>query len=148
MSAFTRLLRTNRNYRFTWFGQVVSEIGDHFNNIAVLSLAMAVGGALGLSACSGGGGQALAQQACVHVHRSVAEWRQSLAPGLTTAQVTAMRNKADRELLAAMPLAAAATSADGSWNSLQTAISENSTIDEGHLVPSLEAQCAVAISCH
>ena len=40
MSAFTQLLRTNRNYRFTWFGQVVSEIGDHFNNIAVLSLAM------------------------------------------------------------------------------------------------------------
>ncbi len=40
MSAFTTLLRTNRNYRFTWFGQVVSEVGDHFNNIAVLSLAM------------------------------------------------------------------------------------------------------------
>lgn len=40
MSAFASLLRGNRNYRFTWFGQVVSEIGDHFNNIAVLSLAM------------------------------------------------------------------------------------------------------------
>ena len=40
MSAFTALLRNNRNYRFTWFGQVVSEVGDHFNNIAVLSLAM------------------------------------------------------------------------------------------------------------
>ncbi|MEP6716301.1 MAG: MFS transporter [Terriglobia bacterium] len=40
MSAFTRLLRTNRNYRFTWSGQVVSEVGDHFNNIAVMSLAM------------------------------------------------------------------------------------------------------------
>jgi len=40
LSAFTRLLRTNRNYRFTWCGQVVSEVGDHFNNIAVLSLAM------------------------------------------------------------------------------------------------------------
>jgi MFS family permease len=40
MSAFTRLLRTNRNYRFTWTGQVVSEVGDHFNNIAVMSLAM------------------------------------------------------------------------------------------------------------
>lgn len=40
MSAFTELLRTNRNYRYTWTGQVVSEIGDHFNNIAVLSLAM------------------------------------------------------------------------------------------------------------
>src|ERR1700744_4131159 len=40
MSSFTVLLRSNRNYRFTWFGQVVSEVGDHFNNIAVMSLAM------------------------------------------------------------------------------------------------------------
>ncbi len=42
MSAFTRLLRHNRNYRYTWMGQVVSEIGDHFNNIAVFSLALEV----------------------------------------------------------------------------------------------------------
>lgn len=40
MSAFTRLLRSNQNYRFLWSGQVVSEVGDHFNNIAVMSLAM------------------------------------------------------------------------------------------------------------
>ena len=40
-SEFTRLLRTNRNYRYTWMGQVVSEAGDHFNNIAVFSLALA-----------------------------------------------------------------------------------------------------------
>lgn len=45
MSAFTRLLRTNRNYRFTWTGQIVSEVGDHFNNIAVMSLAMEHGNA-------------------------------------------------------------------------------------------------------
>lgn len=41
MSDFTRLLRNNRNYRYTWTGQVVSEVGDHFNNIAVFSLALA-----------------------------------------------------------------------------------------------------------
>jgi len=41
MSSFTGLLRTNRNYRNTWTGQVVSEIGDHFNNIAVFGLALA-----------------------------------------------------------------------------------------------------------
>jgi predicted MFS family arabinose efflux permease len=35
-----RLLRENRNYRAVWLGQVVSEIGDHFNNIAVFALAM------------------------------------------------------------------------------------------------------------
>lgn len=40
MSAFTALLRTNSNYRNTWTGQIVSEIGDHFNNIAVFSLVM------------------------------------------------------------------------------------------------------------
>ncbi len=40
MSAFVDLLRNNRNYRYTWIGQVVSEIGDHFNNIAVFSLAL------------------------------------------------------------------------------------------------------------
>lgn len=40
MSGFVQLLRENRNYRYTWAGQVVSEIGDHFNNIAVFSLAV------------------------------------------------------------------------------------------------------------
>ncbi len=40
MSDFTRLLARNRNYRLTWLGQIVSEVGDHFNNVAVLSLAI------------------------------------------------------------------------------------------------------------
>jgi MFS family permease len=44
MADFVDLLRTNRNYRYTWMGQVVSEIGDHFNNIAVFSLALAYTG--------------------------------------------------------------------------------------------------------
>ena len=42
MGQFLKLLRQNRNYRYTWMGQVVSEIGDQFNNIAVFSLAMAL----------------------------------------------------------------------------------------------------------
>ena len=41
MSGFRDLLRSNRNYRFTWTGQVVSEVGDHYNNIAVFALALA-----------------------------------------------------------------------------------------------------------
>jgi MFS family permease len=41
MKAFLSLLRHNHNYRNTWIGQVVSEVGDHFNNIAVFSLAVA-----------------------------------------------------------------------------------------------------------
>src|SRR6202051_3990889 len=40
MSDFLQLLKNNRNYRYTWSGQVVSEIGDHFNNVAVFSLAL------------------------------------------------------------------------------------------------------------
>ncbi len=40
LNDFRNLLRSNRNYRYAWAGQVVSEIGDHFNNIAVFSLAM------------------------------------------------------------------------------------------------------------
>lgn len=42
MHDFFQLLRRNRNYRFTWSGQIVSEIGDNFNNIAVFALAMAL----------------------------------------------------------------------------------------------------------
>jgi MFS family permease len=38
------LLLNNRNYRYTWIGQVVSEIGDYFNNIAVFALVMEKGG--------------------------------------------------------------------------------------------------------
>lgn len=41
MSEFLHLLKANRNYRWTWSGQVVSEIGDHFNNVAVFALALA-----------------------------------------------------------------------------------------------------------
>ncbi|HUI82208.1 MAG TPA: MFS transporter, partial [Bryobacteraceae bacterium] len=40
MSGFRRLLRQNANYRYTWIGQVVSEVGDHFNNVAVFSLVL------------------------------------------------------------------------------------------------------------
>lgn len=40
MGAFVRILRTNRNYRHAWLGQIVSEIGDHFNTIAVFSLVL------------------------------------------------------------------------------------------------------------
>jgi MFS family permease len=35
-----QLLRRNPSYRYTWMGQVVSEVGDYFNNVAVLALIM------------------------------------------------------------------------------------------------------------
>ena len=34
---FLSLLRANRNYRFTWVGQMVSEAGDNINNVAVFA---------------------------------------------------------------------------------------------------------------
>lgn len=40
MTSLTGLLRQNPNYRYTWMGQVVSEAGDYFNNVAVLALVM------------------------------------------------------------------------------------------------------------
>jgi MFS family permease len=41
LNPFVSLLRRNHNYRNTWIGQVVSEVGDHFNNVAVFSLVVA-----------------------------------------------------------------------------------------------------------
>jgi MFS family permease len=40
MSELLQLLSRNRNYRYMWAGQIVSEVGDNFNNIAVFALAM------------------------------------------------------------------------------------------------------------
>jgi hypothetical protein len=104
-----------------------------------------VGGvATALSACGTQGGQALAQQACVHVQRSVDDYVRSTRAGTPAATVAVLQREAEQELRAALPLAAAANSDDGSWNSLMTTISESATVDEGHLVPALRAQCVVA----
>ncbi len=40
MTTLRALLRQNPNYRNTWMAQVVSEMGDYFNNIAVFALVM------------------------------------------------------------------------------------------------------------
>ena len=44
MPGFLSLLRDNRDYRSLWLGQVVSEVGDHFNSIACLSLTLQMTG--------------------------------------------------------------------------------------------------------
>ncbi len=111
-----------------------------------LVAAVLIGLALTLSACGGASGQSLAEQACVHVLRSVTAYQQSNRPGTAAATAAGLRRTADSELLVALPLAASANSADGSWNSLMTTISESATVDEGHLVPALKAQCALANS--
>jgi hypothetical protein len=109
-----------------------------------LGVVAVAAGAVGLSACGGQSGQALAQQACVHVHRSVQAYLRSTAAGTPPATAVRLQKLADRELRAALPLAARANSADGSWNALMTTISESAIVDEGHLIPGLKAQCVVA----
>jgi hypothetical protein len=107
---------------------------------------LALAGGVALSACSSSGGQALAQQACVHVKDSVSDYERAGVAGTPPAQVAALQMKAAQQLRAALPLAAAANSDDGTWNALMTVLSESSDIDEGHLLPSLKAQCVVANS--
>jgi len=108
--------------------------------------AVAVSVTLTLSACSQSSGQALARQACVHVKRSVSDFEATQVPGTSAARIAQLRTRADAELRAALPLAAQANSADGSWNALMTDLVEGATIDEAHLVPSLRAQCVQADS--
>lgn len=106
-----------------------------------------VGVPVGLAACSSAqDGQALAQQACLHVNRSVTEWSDSQRAGTTAAAVASLQQRAEQQLRLALPLAAAANSDDGTWNSLMTTISEIGSVDEGHLVPALHAQCVLADS--
>jgi hypothetical protein len=102
--------------------------------------ATAVGAALCLSSC-GQSGQALAQQACTHVDRSVRDYELSTQTNISVAEAARLRTRANAELRAALPLAADATSADGSLNALMTTIAEGATVDEAHLVAALKVQC-------
>ena len=99
--------------------------------------------ALALSACGDQSALALARQACSDVHASIASYEAGIH---ATNSPTADRDlrKANDDLQAAEPLAAAATSADGQWNALMTTLNEAGQIDEGHLIAALRGQCAVA----
>jgi hypothetical protein len=103
--------------------------------------ATAVGAALCLSACGEPSGQALAQQACTHVYRSVRDYELSTKANVPASEAARLRTQADAELRAALPLAADATSANGNMNALMTTIAEGATVDEAHLVPALKGQC-------
>jgi hypothetical protein len=95
-----------------------------------------------LSACGQQDGVALARQACVHVRLSVHDFELSVKPETATLTSARLRAKAAAQLRVALPLAADATSSDGSMNSLMTTISESATVDEAHLIPALKGQCA------
>lgn len=42
MAGFRALLRKNSHYRSLWLAQIISEVGDHFNTIAVVSLTLRI----------------------------------------------------------------------------------------------------------
>ncbi len=69
-----------------------------------------------------------------------------MRPGLSSGQVSILNAKAVSELLKATPLAAAATSIDGTWNPLMTTINEAERVPLSNLVASLTRLCKVADS--
>jgi hypothetical protein len=109
-----------------------------------LLAALAVSGLL-LSGCGVGAGVANARQACTFVHHALALERAS-SRSLTIAQSRALAAQALAELLHAEPFAAAATSADGSWNPLQTTLQEANRVPLRFEAPALLRLCQVADS--
>ena len=107
--------------------------------------ALAVAG-LALSACGTGAAVTHARAACVKVDAALALYASSERPGLAPPVKDALAARAMATLLAATPDAAAATSADGSWNPLMTTIGEAQRVPIGNLVPALTRLCAVANS--
>src|ERR1700690_1568483 len=97
------------------------------------------------SGCSSQSGLGLARQACSEVHASINSYQAGIHATENSIKTRDLR-RANDELQAAEPLAAAATSADGRWNALMTTLSEIGQVDEGHLLTALQAQCAVADS--
>lgn len=71
---------------------------------------------------------------------------QSEVSGISASLRASLQGKAMNELLRATPMAAAATSADGSWNALMTTINESERVPLQNLVPSLTRLCKVADS--
>jgi hypothetical protein len=101
-----------------------------------------VGLGVGLSACSNDGASA-ARQACGHVERSLALYRQSTQAS-NPARSHALADQAYIQLRAALPLTWQAASQNALWQALLTTVSESNRVPESHLVTSLKAQCAVA----
>jgi hypothetical protein len=111
---------------------------------AVLGVLAVVGLGATLSAC-GNSGTTLAQQACVHIDRSITDLHKSELPGYA-AQADGLRQKAYLELRKALPIASMAAFHDGQWQSLMTTISESNRVPETTLITALTAQCNQANS--
>jgi len=113
--------------------------------VAAAGAALALA-AVALSGCGVGGAVTQARQACVHIKVALALQTQSEAKGISAAQRTHLETEALTELLKATPLAAAATSADGTWNPLQTTLEEANRVPLQYEAPALTRMCQVANS--
>jgi hypothetical protein len=100
----------------------------------------------GLSACGVGAGVSQARAACTYVTKALKLQHESVAKGVTAAQRASLETQALNLLLRAQGDAAAATSADGSWNPLQTTIEEANRVPLQFEVPALTRICQVANS--
>jgi hypothetical protein len=109
--------------------------------LATLSVA-----SVSLASCGTNSAVSDARKSCVDVTRALAIERQSEQPGLSGAKQRSLEAAALSRLLKATPFAAAATSADGSWNALMTTINESERVPLANLVPSLTRLCKVADS--
>ena len=99
-----------------------------------------------LASCGSGDATSDVRHSCVFVKRALAIESQSEQPGLTMSRRHELESNAISELLKATPLAAAATSIDGSWNPLMTTINEAERVPIPDLEASLTRLCRVADS--
>jgi len=99
-----------------------------------------------LASCGAGGAVADVRHSCVDVKLALTLQRRSEQPGLSAAKRNSLQAKALSRLLKATPLAAAATSLDGTWNPLMTTINEAERVPISDLVASLTRMCKVADS--
>jgi hypothetical protein len=115
-----------------------------WRRVGVLVASLTAGAGL-LAGCGTQSGLALARQSCDHVSTSIRLYEQAHRTS-DAARASSLLDRAQAQLEQALQLAAQATSDDGSWNALMSALQENSRVDEGKLIPSLEAVCADAQS--
>jgi hypothetical protein len=98
-----------------------------------------------MAGCANSNGVALARQACQHVERSLALYRDSLH-AVSPAVTAAKQGKALAELHDALPIAATAAGEAGQFQGLMSTLEESDHLPESLLVHALGEQCAAANS--
>jgi hypothetical protein len=108
---------------------------------AAVLLAFLGASSVGLAAC-GGAATSQARDACKKIDHSIALFDKATTPPIPT-NAPELKTQAQALLLEALPIAARATSGDGSFNALMTTLSEATRVPERLLVPALRRQCKV-----